>query len=151
MRSVRFLLGLSLGLGACASSSQVEDLRAEVRLLRQEVQALQEHLGVSAEASGEGAPARRPAGRRFGGGAGKLSEPVEDGVEVQLEGDAVRVIINDVPAGTRYLLPSRVPASEYGLWAAFPDGKVRFVTKLTVAADPITVTCLGAEKTCTVD
>jgi len=138
-------------MGACASSSQVEDLRQEVRLLRQEVTALQEHVGVAPGSGVTGVDAsQRLKQRRFVKAPAKLSEATEDGVNVGLEGDAVRVIINDVPAGTRYLLPSQVPSSEYGLWAAFPDGKVRFVTKLTVGTDPLTVTCLGSEKTCTV-
>jgi hypothetical protein len=128
----------------------VNELREEVRILRQEVSALQEGGQDEAGDAKQIRAARAMGGRRLNGAA-KLSEPVEDGVEVSLEGDAVRVIVNDVPASARYLLPSRVPPSEYGLWAAFADGKVRYIEKFTIGPEPVTVTCLGSEKTCTVN
>lgn len=163
------LVVILLGAGvACAPNQQDADLRAEVKELREDVTELQE-LVVAQKERKQGAgddmkAAKRRrlmaarAGKASGGAAGggaaaaqaKLSDPVEGGTIVSLEGNAEKAIINAPNSGPRYELPSTVPPGEYGLWVAFPDGKPKYIAKMTVADKAVVVTCIEAKKTCTV-
>ena len=165
MRHLLVMILIGAGVG-CAPDQKQQDLIKDVSNLKTEVEDLQKQIGVLNERKDKGddlkeAAKRRKAmqarGAKAGGGAAgggkgppKMSEAVQGGITLALEGDAKKVVVNAAGDGAHYELPTQVNPGEYGLWASFPEGKAKFIKKIVVADRSMTVTCVGAQKTCTV-